>query len=118
MIRTRNIYEPPSPDDGYRLLVMRRWPRGVPKERVDGWQKELGPSLALLDDYRKGKLDWPSFAQRYDQEMKAKPELLRKVAHVAQKRDVTLLCSCREEQRCHRTLLKKLVEALGLTSAG
>ena len=56
MIRTKRIYDPPSPEDGYRLLIMRLWPRGVRKAAVDGWEKDLGPSRELLTSFRAGKL--------------------------------------------------------------
>jgi uncharacterized protein YeaO (DUF488 family) len=51
-------------------------------------------------------------AQRYRQEMQGRPEALAEVARLAREGDVTLLCSCQDEQRCHRSLLKELVEGL------
>ena len=53
-LRTKRVYEDASPDDGFRLLTMRFWPRGVRKDRVDAWEKELGPSPKLLGKYRNG----------------------------------------------------------------
>ena len=50
--RTKRIYDPASPEDGFRLLTMRLWPRGVSKDKVSDWEKELGPSTELLGDYR------------------------------------------------------------------
>ena len=45
-IRLKRAYDPPSPDDGLRILVERLWPRGLSKERaaVDLWLKDLAPS--------------------------------------------------------------------------
>jgi len=111
MIKTKRIYDPPAPADGYRLLVMRRWPRGVTKRSVDGWEPDLGPSLALLTDYRQGKLDWPAFARLYRQEMANRPEVLARPAALAKAGDVTLLCGCQDETRCHRTLLKEILDS-------
>ncbi len=110
MIKTKRIYEPADPADGHRLLIMRRWPRGIKKTAVDTWEPDLGPSLPLLTDYRKGKIDWPALAQRYRQEMKGRPEALAKAAALAKAGDVTLLCSCQDETRCHRTLLKEILD--------
>ena len=31
-IRLKRAYEPPAPDDGFRVLVDRLWPRGVSKK--------------------------------------------------------------------------------------
>ena len=45
----KRIYEEPSPDDGYRVLVDRLWPRGVSKDKahLDEWAKDLAPSTEL-----------------------------------------------------------------------
>jgi uncharacterized protein YeaO (DUF488 family) len=110
MIKTKRIYEPADPTDGHRLLIMRRWPRGIKKTAVDSWEPDLGPSLPLLTDYRKGKIDWPALAKRYRQEMAGRPEALAKAAALAKAGDVTLLCSCHDEAQCHRTLLKEMLE--------
>ena len=40
------------------------------------------------------------------------PELLAELARHAQNETVTLLCSCQDETRCHRTLLKGLIETV------
>ena len=39
-------------EDGERLLVMRYWPRGVRREAVDRWLRDLAPSPELLREYR------------------------------------------------------------------
>ena len=112
MIKIKRIYDPPSPDDGERLLVMRLWPRGVRKDAVDRWEKELGPSTDLLRAYRAGQFDWGEFARRYRAEMREKPELLEELSKRAARGTVTLLCGCADESRCHRGLLRELVEEM------
>jgi uncharacterized protein YeaO (DUF488 family) len=109
MIRTKRIYDPPSPEDGYRLLIMRLWPRGVTKVSVDGWEKELGPSRELLTSFRAGKLGWEELAVRYQEEMSAKKELLERYRELGRRQTITLLCSCQDETRCHRSLLKEIL---------
>ena len=49
MIRLKRVYEKPSPDDGFRVLVERLWPRGLTKEQVavDRWLKDAAPSPEL-----------------------------------------------------------------------
>jgi uncharacterized protein YeaO (DUF488 family) len=110
VIRTARIYDPPSRKDGYRLLTMRLWPRGIRKDAVDAWEKELGPSRELMRSYLDGDIEWREFARRYRAEMRTKPELLDSVRKLARRRTVTLLCGCPDESRCHRSLLKKLLE--------
>ena len=110
-LRTKRVYDPPSPDDGERLLVMRLWPRGVRKDAVDGWQKELAPSVELLRDYQSGRIEWREFGRRYRAEMRARRDLIAELSRRANRRTITLLCGCKDESRCHRSLLKQLVES-------
>lgn len=45
-IRLKRAYEPPSGEDGPRILIDRLWPRGVKKKeaQVDQWAKDIAPS--------------------------------------------------------------------------
>ena len=111
MFRTKRVYDPPSPVDGFRLLVMGIWPRGVSKATVDGWEPELGPSRELLQAYRRGGTTWDQFAERYRQEMTGRNELLARYRELGRQETLTLLCGCPDESRCHRSLLKGLLES-------
>ena len=108
-VRSKNIYEAPAPEDGRRLLVMRKWPRGIAKSQVDAWEKELGPSLALLEEWRGGEISWAEFARRYIQEVTSQPHLLQDIANRARTQTVTVLCGCRDDNTCHRTLLQGII---------
>lgn len=109
-IRTKNIYDPPSSEDGLRLLVMRKWPRGVPRQRVDRWEKELGPSLSLLEDWRRGGLSWEEFSRRYAAEVSRQQPLITALQGLTAEGNITLLCGCRDEAHCHRSLLKEIID--------
>jgi uncharacterized protein YeaO (DUF488 family) len=104
-IRTKRIYDPPAPGDGFRLLIMRLWPRGIATSKVSAWEKEIGPSPELLRCFRSGKVSWEEYAERYRAEMAGKPDLIREWAERARKETITLLCACKDESRCHRSLL-------------
>ena len=111
-IRTKRIYEPPSPDDGFRLLVMRYWPRGIAKTKVDAWEPALAPSRGLLASFRSGSVAWETFAARYTQEVQesaAAQAALETLRGRARSGTVTILCGCADEARCHRSLLRQLV---------
>jgi len=110
VVWTKRIYDPPSPEDGYRLLVMRLWPRGVSKAAVSAWEKDLGPSRDLLMSYRAGRLGWDDLAARYREEVSAREELLARYRELGRRETLTLLCSCQDEARCHRSLLKEILE--------
>ena len=47
--RIQRIYDDPTGEDGWRVLIDRLWPRGISKERadLDVWAKELSPSAEL-----------------------------------------------------------------------
>src|SRR6185503_8149774 len=52
-VRMRRIYDDPAADDGIRVLVDRRWPRGVSKARaeLDEWCTQVAPSDTLRKWY-------------------------------------------------------------------
>jgi uncharacterized protein YeaO (DUF488 family) len=88
---------------------MRLWPRGIRKDRVDAWLKELGPIVPLLRDFRSGRIDWPEYRRRYLEglERTEAREAVEQVLGVARRDRVTLLCGCPDESRCHRSLLRE-----------
>ncbi len=111
-VRTKRVYDPKSPGDGMRVLVMRLWPRGIKKSHVNRWLKELGAELPLIKAWKTGKLtSWPEFRRRYLAGLK-KPSAqaqLKELKALAKKGRVTLLCACRDESHCHRGILKRLL---------
>ena len=103
-----SVYDPP--DDPYpRLLVMRRWPRGVPRGAIDQWEPDLGPSLGLLAAYRGGEVTWPEFAEEYREEVLGRPALLDWAGRMASTTGVTLLCGSHADDECHRSLLAEIL---------
>ena len=109
-VLTGSVYRPPDAPHP-RVLVMRRWPRGIRKDAVDHWMRELAPSDPLLAAYLADELPWEGFAERYEAELATRPEALAEVVEVARARGVTLLCGSHPEDRCHRTLLAAHVES-------
>ncbi|MCS6849757.1 MAG: DUF488 family protein [Gemmataceae bacterium] len=118
-IYTKRWNDPPSPDDGWRILICRYRPRGVPKaaETWHRWHPQLGPSKALHADFY-GKhgppVSWEEYRRRYLEEMQQQTGLIDELASVLNDgQSITLLCSsaCTDPERCHRTLLKELIEA-------
>ena len=115
MIKTRSIYSEGSEDDGVRALVTRYWPRGVGKDAIDRWLRDLGPAPELIKLWKSGKIDWDRFRKDYLDEYKSldKSALLKELKDFikgSREKDVTLLCTCRIEERCHRDILKELLK--------
>lgn len=116
MVKTRSIYEQVSDLDGFRVLVMRYWPRGVRKEACDLWLKALGPSAGLIRAWKDETIDWAEFRRRYLAEYESDAEKsvalseLKKIIKREEGGAVTLLCSCKDE-RCHRFIIQEMLKA-------
>lgn len=118
-IKTRRWNDPPSPDEGHRLLVTRYRPRGVAKaeETWDDWEPKLGPSKTLHREVytdASSPIPWPQYRRHYIHEQKVNKQLIDDLAkRAAAGETITLLCSsaCTRESRCHRSILKELIEA-------
>lgn len=111
-VRTKRVYDPPSPDDGRRVLITRYWPRGVPRAAADEYDPTLAPSRDLIRAYRSAEIGWPRFKQLFLDEMKGEPaqSKIGRLATIASEEAVTLMCICEDERRCHRTIVADLVE--------
>lgn len=119
-IRTKRWNDPVEPGDGFRLLICRYRPRGVPKdgEPWDAWCPSLAPSPKLhADAYGKGgvEISWDEYTARFFEEMSSSAErfwIESYAASVRRGETLTLLCSsaCVDETRCHRTLVRALLE--------
>ncbi len=113
MIRIeKSVYSPKEASDGKRVLVMTLWPRGVSKDKVDAWMKELGTPRELIREYKSGRLSWAEYAKEYRKSLKGKEDLLKELARESEKGTVTLLCTEKDPSTCHRSLLKEAIEAL------
>lgn len=117
---------PRAHDEGPRIGTVRRPPRGVPKSEFasqnwyDVWYPNLAPSVetmklaqaAVANDDAAG---WAAFSRRYRQEMAAPDaarslDLLATLSHGAH---FALGCYCEHESRCHRSLLRALLQERG-----
>ena len=123
-IRIVRLGTPRTPDEGVRLGTVRRPPRGVPKTRFskdnwyDVWLPNLSPSAALLGAMQATLDDpktWVRFTKRYESEM-ARPDasrLLDTLAALSHHSNFSVGCYCENEQRCHRTILRRILEKHG-----
>jgi uncharacterized protein YeaO (DUF488 family) len=114
------------PDEGLRIGTVRRPPRGVPKSEYsarnlyDVWLPNLAPSEGLLKQAHAAasagdERAWKAFVRHYRAEMKS-PEhraLLDTLAALSHTADFSVGCYCAEESRCHRSVLRELLEERG-----
>ena len=114
-INLKRAYEPPAPEDGYRVLVDRLWPRGIRKEdlHVDAWTKDLAPSNELRRWYHHDVEMWDEFRQRYREELTANPAAEQALADLAKRAKdgtVTLVFSARDAHHSNAEALCEMLE--------
>jgi uncharacterized protein YeaO (DUF488 family) len=114
MLRTKRVYDKPLRADGTRVLVMRLWPRGIKGKTVDLWLKDLGAEVANLRAFKAGRIGWPEMRRRYVASLKREPaaSALGRLRAMAKRGRVTVLCSCEDLKRCHRSLLRAALGVL------
>jgi uncharacterized protein YeaO (DUF488 family) len=122
-IRIVRLGSPRAHGEGLRLGTVRHPPRGVPKSEFaardfyDAWLPELSPSAALVHEAKAAheEREWSAFKRKFRAEMKA-PEagrLLDLLTALSRQTDFSLGCYCPDEARCHRSVLRELLEERG-----
>lgn len=114
-IRGKRVYDEPSPDDGFRVLVDRLWPRGLSKERaaLDLWAKDVAPSTELRRAFHHDGLSWAEFDSAYRAELEgsARDAVAALRAELASHPVVTLLHAVADEEHNHAVILREALEA-------
>jgi uncharacterized protein YeaO (DUF488 family) len=124
MIHVVRLGTPRAPREGTRFGTVRHPPRGVPKADLarrdffDVWLPELAPSAALLMRARAepwSEQKWRGFVRRYRREMDepAPRHLIAALAALSHGADFAVGCYCADEARCHRSVLRDLLEEAG-----
>jgi uncharacterized protein YeaO (DUF488 family) len=127
-IRIVRLGTPRQKDEGVRLGTVRRPPRGVRKERYaaddwyDAWLPNLAPSAALVSTALAAEDEraWKKFVKAYESEM-ARPDNVRVIealAALSHGANFSVGCYCEDESRCHRSVLRRILERHGAKLAG
>jgi uncharacterized protein YeaO (DUF488 family) len=116
-ILLKDACEAASPEDGARVLVDRRRPRGVAQEALTlrRWLPELAPSQDLQRWFDESATRWPLFRRRYMAELcgeKAVQALNKLEAMAAHAKQMTLLTSAEDVERSHAAVLRDLLEGV------
>ena len=111
-ILLKRAYALPAPDDGFRILVDRLWPRGVAKAsaHIDLWLKEIAPTTSLRKWFGHDPAKWAEFQARYHDELDHNPELVKQIVEQAKKGTVTLVYSAKDEEHNDAVVLKAYLE--------
>ena len=110
MINCKRVYEAPAPEDGYRVLVDKLWPRGIKKEALqyDEWCKSVTPPSALRQDYHRQVIDFATFRENYREALRGNPDLQR-LANISQQQPVTLLYGAKDTHQNHALVLAEMI---------
>ena len=109
--------------EGLRIGTVRRPPRGVPKAEFssqnwyDTWLPNLAPSAETMKFGKSAvsEKEWTAFKRKYRAEMST-PEnsrVLELLAALSHHTNFSVGCYCENEARCHRSVLRELLEEKG-----
>lgn len=123
MIRIVRLGTPRSAGEGLRIGTVRRPPRGVPKadftrlDYYDVWFPNLAPSAELVAEAQAAETekDWAAFRRKYRHEM-SQPDRSRELdllAALSHQTNFAAGCYCEDESRCHRSVLRELLNERG-----
>jgi len=123
IVKTKRAYDPPSPDDGRRVLVDRVWPRGVSRDRleIDAWLRDLAPSTELRQWFSHESTRWAEFSKRFKQELQSPDQEARLDELLASppKGTLTLVYGARDREHNQAVVLREILqERAARASAG
>lgn len=112
-IQLKRAYTPPAPQDGFRVLVDRLWPRGVSKNeaKLDLWLKDVAPSTSLRKWFAHDPSKWGEFRERYFLELQRNPEPIAQLDEHVRRGVVTLVYGAKDREHNHAVVLKAYLEA-------
>ncbi len=111
-IKIKRIYDEPSDDDGYRVLVDRLWPRGVSKDsaKLNEWNKEIAPSTELRKWFDHKEERFNEFTSRYREELNEKEGMLNKLREISNNETLSLLYAAKDPELNQAVVLKDVLE--------
>ncbi len=114
MIHCKRVYDDVAPDDGFRVLVDRLWPRGVRKENLsmDWWARIAAPSDELRRWIHSHPDRWEEFVARYRTELEGRRGELERLTDAAVSGTVTLLYAARDRERNHALVLREWLQTV------
>jgi uncharacterized protein YeaO (DUF488 family) len=109
--------------EGLRIGTVRRPPRGVKKsdfaclDYYDVWFPNLSPSAGLVHEALQAAdaREWNAFRRKFRHEMSA-PDRSRELdvlAALSHQTNLSIGCYCEDENRCHRSVLRELLQERG-----
>lgn len=113
-IRIKRIYDEGFPQDGFRVLVDRIWPRGVCKDDadLDEWDKDLAPSTDLRTWFGHDPQKFAEFTDRYRAELDASDAPSAFLAAHRDRKRITLVYAAKDAEHNHALVLRDVLAEL------
>ncbi len=111
-IQIKRVYDAPSKEDGFRVLIDRLWPRGISKEaaRLDAWAKELAPSTALRKQFAHDPARFAEFTERYRAELADRQDAVKEFQASVIGETLTLLYAAADPVHNHAVVLRDYLD--------
>jgi uncharacterized protein YeaO (DUF488 family) len=117
MIQLKRAYEKPSPEDGFRVLVERFWPRNLDEKhtKLDLWLKEIAPNIELHQQFGENPDPerWEEFQRLYRNELKDKHKSIRLLGRKSEEGTLTLVHAAHNPDHSAAVVLKRFLEETG-----
>lgn len=111
MIQIKRVYDAPTDEDGFRVLVDRLWPRGISKQQavLDLWLKEVAPTPELRTWFSHDPAKFQAFTKRYLDELVQNPAIPALIQAAQQHSTLTLLYAAKDPAHNHAVVLQQFL---------
>ncbi|NNM83453.1 MAG: DUF488 family protein [Burkholderiales bacterium] len=109
MIRMKRAWDEPDAEDGLRILVDRLWPRGMKREKIDLWMKEVAPSPELRKWFGHDPARWEEFRSRYFAELEHSGAARELLLLVGSDRKITLIYAASDREHNNAAALLEYI---------
>ena len=103
MFKIKSIYEPIGKKDGYRILVDKSWPEGLPSDEtnVDLWLKEIAPTKDIDEWVVENSVNFDDFKDEYRSELRNKKALIAIVRKIEKENGTVILLYSASDPECN-----------------
>ncbi|MEO6901638.1 MAG: DUF488 family protein [Bacteroidia bacterium] len=110
-VNIKRIYDKlsQSETEEYKVLVDRLWPRGISKNKIDEWDKDIAPSTELRKWFDHKAERFKKFSRLYREELMSKEKELNKLRDLSKTKAVTLLYGAKDAKINHAVILRDLL---------
>lgn len=116
MIQLKRAFDKPRPEDGFRVLVERFWPRDLDEKhaKLDLWLQEAAPSTELHQEFGEdpdpGR--WDKFQRLYWNELQDKHKAIKLLKRKSEAGLLTLVHAAHNPDHSGAAVLKRYLEEM------